>query len=234
MARRARSATLFWPPDAPGLPMTARALPVLAALLALPLGLALGAGPKASAESHPLLGKPSPPLSGRATFSPGLINLNKLQNEFITERGPDGKPLREGNRIKVRVIKHALVLNFFATYCVPCIQEIPTFNRVAKAYEGRPVKFVYVNVDTEKTANEVRDFARAKGIEVEMMLPSVRYTLEAFKIDALPRIMVLSADGVIVHVILGFQDDLAAQLDSVLVDVVPPASARNGAGRRAG
>jgi len=120
-----------------------------------------------------------------------------------------------------------VVLNFFATYCVPCVKEIPTFNRLAKSYEGKPVHFVYVNVDTEKTAEQVRDFAREKGIAVEMMLPSVHYALDAYKIDALPRIVVVNADGVVAHVITGFQEDLAAQigeiLDSVLSDKKPPA-----------
>ena len=201
----------------------------------LALGCALGllvllAGTIAAAAPSPLLGKRAPMLSGRAGFGTGLINLNKLQNEIVTERGANGQPVREGNRIKFRVVKHAVVLNFFATYCVPCVQEIPTFNRIAKSYEGKPVKFVYVNVDTEKTAEQVRDFARQKGIAVEMILPSVIYALDAYKIDALPRIVVVNADGVVSHVITGFQEDLAAQIGEILDEVLPgrktPAKAR--------
>ncbi len=193
------------------------------------LGLLL-AGTLAAAAPNPLLGKRAPLLSGRAGFGTGLINLNKLQNEIVYERDANGQPVREGNRIKFHVEKYAVVLNFFATYCVPCVKEIPTFNRLAKSYEGKPVRFVYVNVDTEKTAEQVRDFAKQKGIAVEMILPSVHYALEAYKIDALPRIVVVNADGIVSHVITGFQEDLAAQIGAILDEVLPgskaPAKAR--------
>lgn len=130
-------------------------------------------------------------------------------------------PIREGGKLKISVEKRALVLNFFATYCIPCIQEIPAYNRVAREYAERPVKFIYVNVDTEKTDAEVRKFAVAKGIEVEMMLPSVRYALNAYKIDGLPRIVVIDRQGIVTHVILGFQEDLARQIGDILAEVLP-------------
>jgi len=196
---------------------TIRCVLVLATLLGLLL-----AGTTVAAAPHPLVGKHAPLLSGRAGFSPGLINLNKLQSEIVYERDANGKPVRDGNRIKFRVVKYAVVLNFFATYCVPCVKEIPTFNRLAKSYEGKTVRFVYVNVDTEKTAEQVRDFAKAKGIAVEMMLPSVNYALNAYKIDALPRIAVVAPDGIISHVITGFQEDLMAQMSEILDEVLTP------------
>jgi thiol-disulfide isomerase/thioredoxin len=201
-------------PSAPGLP---RRLAVLLAVLAA-LWVPALAGAQ---ETSPLIGKPAPLLSGRAAFGTGLLNLNRMQKDIVQERDAQGNPVREGDRVKLRVVKYAVVLNFFATYCVPCVQEIPTFNRVAKSYEGRPVKFVYVNVDTEKSAEEVRDFARQKGIEVEMMLPSVRYAVQAYKIDALPRIVVVDPEGVVTHVIMGFQADLAAQIGQILAQVLP-------------
>jgi thiol-disulfide isomerase/thioredoxin len=207
-------------PSAPGLP---RRLAVLLAVLAA-LWVPALAGAQ---ETSPLIGKPAPLLSGRAAFGTGLLNLNRMQKDIVQERDAQGNPIREGDRVKLRVVKYAVVLNFFATYCVPCVQEIPTFNRVAKSYEGRPVKFVYVNVDTEKSAEEVRDFARQKGIEVEMMLPSVRYAVQAYKIDALPRIVVVDPEGVVTHVIMGFQADLAAQIGQILAQVLPARPVRD-------
>jgi thiol-disulfide isomerase/thioredoxin len=210
---------------------SAGACAALAAALACALLLGPAVPPSARAADaeprpHPLLGKPAPILSGRAAFRPGLVNLNKLQNEIVFERDAQGRPLREGDRVKFHVVHNTVVLNFFATYCVPCVREIPTFNKIAAAYAGRPVKFVYVNVDTEKSADEVRAFAQARGIAVEMILPSVRYALDAYKIDALPRIVVVGPDGVVTHVITGFQEDLAAQLNAVLAPLLKAGAAK--------
>jgi len=75
-------------------------------------------------------------------------------------------------------------------------------------------------VDTEKTADQVREFARSKGIAVEMILPSVRYAVQAYRIDALPRIVVIDRKGIVTHVVTGFQEDLAKQLGEVLAPVL--------------
>ena len=200
-----------------------RALPAVVALAAL---LAAGPlqGPAGAAEPHPLLGKPAPSLSGRAAFGNGLVNLNKLRQQVVAERDAQGRPVLKGGRPRLRVVSNAVVLNFFATYCVPCVQEIPAFNRIAEAYRGRRVRFLYVNVDTEKSEAEVRAFAKAKGIEVEMMLPSVKNALDLFKIEALPLIVFVDREGIVRQAITGFQEDLPRQVDEILRPMLPASS----------
>lgn len=191
-------------------------------LLAVVIPSLLAVTALANPADSPLLGKPAPILSGRAAFSPGLINLQRLQNQIVYERDSKGRLKMEHGRIQMHVVKNAVVLNFFATYCAPCVHEIPTFNRIAKSYEGRPVRFVYVNVDTQKPANQVRDFAKAKGIAVEMILPSVRYVMQTYHVKALPRIVVVNPEGIVAYDVTGYQKDLAHQLSEVLGKLLPP------------
>jgi thiol-disulfide isomerase/thioredoxin len=39
------------------------------------------------------------------------------------------------------------VLNFWATWCKPCVAEIPHFEKVRKEFEGRPILFIYISLD---------------------------------------------------------------------------------------
>lgn len=39
------------------------------------------------------------------------------------------------------------VVNFWATFCKPCIEEIPDFIKIVKKYEGRKVKLLLVSLD---------------------------------------------------------------------------------------
>lgn len=197
-------------------------------LLAFFLSALLVATAWASEAPTSLLGQRAPILSGRAAFSPGLINLQQLQHQLVYERESNGRNTPGRARIRVRVVRNVVVLNFFATYCVPCVHEIPVFNRIAQSYKGRPVKFVYVNVDTEKPANVVRDFAKAKGIQVEMILPSVRYVMQAYKVKALPRLVVVDRNGKVAYDVTGAQKDLSGQLSEVLAKLLPPAAAKTG------
>jgi len=38
----------------------------------------------------------------------------------------------------MQVTRNVVVLNFFATYCIPCIREIPAYNRLYQKYQGQP------------------------------------------------------------------------------------------------
>jgi thiol-disulfide isomerase/thioredoxin len=178
--------------------------------------------PALAADS--LIGQPAPNLMGRAALGAGLVKLDKLRRDVVFELDERGKPIRVGGQYKTRTVDYALVLNFFATYCVPCIKEIPTFNKIAKSYPDRPVRFLYVNVDVEKSMDDVVRFAKAKGIEVEMMLPSVKNAVEAYKIESLPLIVFVDRDGIVRQAITGFKEDLARQVDEVLVTILPPSS----------
>ena len=185
--------------------------------LTLAVCLMIPAAVSNASVPHPLLGKKAPMLSGQAALSSGLLNLDKVRQEYVQVKNANataGQPMQS-----TKIVKYAVVLNFFATYCVPCVKEIPSFNKIAAKWGDRPVRFLYVNVDTEKSATEVRDFAKAKGIEVDMILPSVRYVVDAYKIDSLPKIMVVDENGNIAHVIAGFQEDLDKQLNAVLTNV---------------
>ncbi len=174
------------------------------------------------AKVSPLLGKPLPKLMGPAALSRGLLNLDKMRQEIVFIKDANGQLVKEGGRIKSELRQYALVISFFATYCKPCIKEIPNFNKIADSYADRPIRFLYVNVDVEKSAEEVKQFALSKGMTVEMMFPNPQQTVKQFDIDTLPRIVIADQKGVIREVIYGFQENLSAQLDSIINQIVPP------------
>jgi len=39
------------------------------------------------------------------------------------------------------------IINFWATWCAPCVAELPEFNKLAAYYEGQPVKILMVSLD---------------------------------------------------------------------------------------
>ena len=52
------------------------------------------------------------------------------------------------------------VTNFFATWCGPCMKEIPHFKEKMEELKGKPVKFTFVSVDAKEDWNTaVSDFA---------------------------------------------------------------------------
>lgn len=62
----------------------------------------------------------------------------------------------QGTRLALADLRgHSLVLNFWATWCPPCIREMPALDRFARDFHGRGWRVVGLAVDT---AQPVRDF----------------------------------------------------------------------------
>lgn len=63
------------------------------------------------------------------------------------------------------------VINFWATWCGPCIKELPYFDLLADKYSDKPIKVLLVSLDmTTGTQKRVASFAKNKNIQSELIL----------------------------------------------------------------
>lgn len=67
--------------------------------------------------------------------------------------GPDGAPARLAD-FKGKV----LVLNLWATWCAPCVKEMPTLAKLATAYAGKPVQVVALDQDSSRKLEDAKTF----------------------------------------------------------------------------
>jgi len=109
-----------------------------------------------------------------------------------------------------------LVVNFWASWCGPCRAEQPELNRVARAYRGRGVKFIGVNVRDSRSA------ADSYVEEFKIPYPSLydQAALQAARLQAfaLPSTFVLDRDGVVAYRLTGktTMPILSARLERLL------------------
>ena len=65
----------------------------------------------------------------------------------------EGKPTRlADHRGKV------LVVNFWATWCPPCVAEMPTLATLAREFEGKPVEVMAISIDRESDLEKAKAF----------------------------------------------------------------------------
>ena len=61
----------------------------------------------------------------------------------------------------IKESKTPLIVNFWATFCVPCIQEIPYFQQLAQQYKSKGVSLIFVSLDLKKAYPiEVNEMAK--------------------------------------------------------------------------
>jgi thiol-disulfide isomerase/thioredoxin len=62
------------------------------------------------------------------------------------------------------------IINFWATWCVPCVQELPEFNQLYDRYKDKPVKIVMVSLDFKDSyPYKLEGFLRKKRISPEVV-----------------------------------------------------------------
>jgi thiol-disulfide isomerase/thioredoxin len=95
-----------------------------------------------------------------------------------------------------------VVLNFWATWCPPCLEEIPNFIKLRNATS--PTKVVIIGISTDDEATQ-KAFAQRHGINYPLtILQNVPSPYQ--DVDVIPVTMFIDRTGVIQHVLFGPQD----------------------------
>ena len=62
------------------------------------------------------------------------------------------------------------VINFWATWCAPCVKEIPFFEEASKKFSADKVKIIYVSLNSVKELSKVENFTITKNIQNRVLL----------------------------------------------------------------
>ena len=62
-----------------------------------------------------------------------------------------------------------IVCNFWATWCKPCIEEMPYFDKLQDEFKEDEVRVIFVSIDDMKQANKVKTFVRQTQVRSQVM-----------------------------------------------------------------
>jgi len=153
-----------------------------------PKYLRAGGGGGTPGMESPLVGKPAP-----------AFELDLL----------DGKPFRLADN-KGQVV----VLDFWATWCGPCLQAMPQVERVTKEFRERGVRLVAVNL--QEAPNDIRAMLERNKFDVPVALDVDGVVAERYNATAIPQTVVIDREGKVARLFVGGGPDLGDQLREAL------------------
>jgi thiol:disulfide interchange protein DsbD len=165
-----------------------------------PVGVGSPALAKASSD-------PNAPVAdaavGGASQPAPAVNLNLLNGGVLGVESLRGK---------------VVLVDFWATWCVPCISEIPMFNQLQKQYQPRGVEVVAISLDEEGAA-KVKPFVKAHPMNYTQTIGDEN-TAVAFNVDSstLPVTLLIDKQGRIRfrHVGITTKDVLEGEINQLL------------------
>lgn len=115
--------------------------------------------------------------------------------------------LRDLNGNKARLSDYAggiVVLNFWATWCGPCKEELPRLAKMADQYSAQNVVFVLASIDEQKKLGAVRDFVAQQKVSLPVLVGADVDLLEQLSgTNVVPATLIIDDKGEIVRAING-------------------------------
>ena len=124
----------------------------------------------------------------------GLLLAQNVPN--INLKNLNGKSI---NVQKISKSKNIKVLAFWATWCVPCINELDAISEVYEDWQDETnVELIAISTDDSRTKKRIRPLVNGKDWEYEILLDDNQDLKRALNISVLPHLLVVK-NGKIVY-----------------------------------
>jgi peroxiredoxin len=115
-------------------------------------------------------------------------------------------PTPDGPAIGLGTLRGKVVLlNFWATWCEPCLEEMPAMERLSRAYRERGFAVLAVSVDREG-ASVVRTFLKRHALSFLVGLDPQQAVARLYRIWALPSTVIVSRKGIPIFSVQGARE----------------------------
>ena len=146
-----------------------------------------------------------------STASPALAPATAAPDFTLHAMGGPNLRLKEQ---RGRVV----MVNFWATWCAPCRQEMPHLNRLYEKYRGAGFVLLGVNVDDDVA--KAAELAAKLGVTFPVLLDTEKTVSKLYDVSTMPSTMIIDRDGKVRYVhrgyLAGYEDNYEKQIRELL------------------
>lgn len=110
-----------------------------------------------------------------------------------------------------------IVLNFWATYCKPCLNEMPALQRQHDKYKEQRV--VVIGVNTGENAATVSGYTRRLEVNYPILLDPGYQVVNAYQVGPIPHTIYIEPNGKVKRVIIGEMTE--ETIENNILEILP-------------
>ena len=113
-----------------------------------------------------------------------------------------------------------LVLDFWATWCMPCIKAMPELEKLHQKYKDRGLQVIGINEDASRNQAKVKPFVEKLKVTFPILLDRDNAYMDKLKVQALPTTLLVAPDGEIVWRHSGFSPKTMKELEAKIATLL--------------
>jgi len=160
-----------------------------------------------------------------------LIFLLAFSSACLAQSGLEGKEAPDfslkdinGKRVKLSdfTTNGPVLLDFWATWCVPCKQALPHLAKIYSTYKDQGFTFIAISTDNTRSVGKVRPYARSQKWDFPVLLDTDNEVLKRYRGNSVPHTVLIDSKGKIVRIWIGYHPGEEKDVEAEIVKLLNP------------
>lgn len=128
----------------------------------------------------------------------------------------------DGRTVSYNQIKgeNLTVIDFWATWCKPCVKSIPEFVKMDEEFDDNQVQFIGISIDGTRNKAKVKPFIKSLGVEYPVLRDSDSSVMARLRVTAVPTLLIVNAENEIVYFHEGYKTGEEVEIKNKILELL--------------
>lgn len=97
------------------------------------------------------------------------------------------------------------VIDFWATWCQPCLRSIPELNALYNEYSSRGVSFIGISIDGPRNQSKLKPFVHSMGLDYPVLRDVNSEVMSELNVSTVPTLLIFDREGELLYYHEGYR-----------------------------
>lgn len=97
------------------------------------------------------------------------------------------------------------VIDFWATWCQPCLRSLPELNKLFNAYSEKGVSFIGISIDGPRNQSKLKPFVHSMGLDYPVLRDVNSEVMSEMNVSTVPTLLLIDSDGEVIFFHEGYR-----------------------------